>query len=72
MFFWAKFLSKIISILYQSNLFPVLLQTDVLALTFKEKTVAYRNFRGLTSQIFTFCRYRFLTLKILTFLDEIF
>ena len=52
MFFWAKFLSKIISILYQSNLFPVLLQTDVLALTFKEKTVAYRNFRGLTSQIF--------------------
>ena len=57
MFFWAKFLSKIISILYKSNLFPVLLQTGVLALTFKEKTFAYRNFRGLTNQIFTFCRY---------------
>ena len=44
----AKFLSKIISILYQSNLPMNLLQTELLARPFKEKTFAGSNFRGLT------------------------
>ena len=58
----AKFLSKITSTLYQSNLSLNPLQTGVLlARTFKEKKFRERHFPGLTilqnfciSQIFTF------------------